>query len=152
MAATTASTLIPGWQTGHTANDAIFREVFTEVSTLAAIPLVGNLESACTRVEALCGMLGKMSAALVNLVPAANKSTNNLTSVAIHVAAIEARIEANLANLQAQAQQMEQKIRNNRSSTYSKTAAKSTAFQGIKPLISEKKKNSGYGTTNLSTP
>ena len=46
MAATVASTLIPGWEQGRMANDAIFREVFTEVSILAAIPLVSNLESA----------------------------------------------------------------------------------------------------------
>ena len=105
MTATAALALFLGWQTGKMQTDVTFREVFNEASTPAATPLVDNLESACTRVEALCGMTGKMSEALVTLIPITNISTNN--PLTVHTVTIAG---ANLANIQAQTRTLTKRL------------------------------------------
>ena len=152
--ASAAAALIPGWQTGVMVDDGAIRQIYADISTLTASPLVGNLESCCNRVEALCAAFGKLTEALLPVIPAANISTNNLTSVATHLHDNQQRIdkdltttrqqnqqmEAHLLNIQAQSQHLEQKLGYiNSSSKYSKTAAESKAIQNIKPLVSDKK-------------
>ena len=134
-----AASLIAGWQTGQYCDASILDSVYSEAATLAATPLIGTPESADHKLEQLCKIVGKLIETLIPIIPATNVSTHNLTTVAIHVAAIESRIEATIANMQARTQYLEQQATPTSNKPYSKTAAESRAMRSIKPLVSDKK-------------
>ena len=129
---------IQGYVAPAEANVAVFTTIFTQVSQLSGIPLVGSPDAMAHRLEELIGIVGTLSEALAHTVPIVNTHTVNTALLAARAINLEAQINVVDTKIDYSEHQRAQNQNAGGHQWTPKAASEHRAIRSIKTLGTEK--------------